>query len=100
MTTTRVGPGEVSDAHVRGRLELVGCAEGLELREEKRERPGDCFRRPKTSDVCPAIMPLLFNGWAFKRTPNAMKLDKRSIYTIIRPHANFKPNPRTFSDHL
>ena len=29
-----------------------------EKREEKRERPGDCFRRPKTSDVCPAIMPL------------------------------------------
>ena len=51
VTTVQVGSGEVSDAHARGRLELVGCGEGLELREEKRERPGDCFRRPKTSDV-------------------------------------------------
>ena len=37
---------------------LGGCADGLEMREEKRGRPGDCFRRPKTSDVRPAIMPL------------------------------------------
>ena len=37
VTTARVGSGEVSDTHARGRLELVGCAEGLELREEKRE---------------------------------------------------------------
>ena len=58
VMTIRVGFGTVSDTHARGRLELVGCAEGLELREEKRERPGDCFRRSKTSDVCPAIMPL------------------------------------------
>ena len=58
VTTARVGSGKVSDTHARGQLELVGCAEGLELREEKRERPGDCFRRAKTSDVCPAIMPL------------------------------------------
>ena len=35
-TTARVGSGEVSDAHARGRLELVGYAEGLALREEKR----------------------------------------------------------------
>ena len=35
---TRVGFGTVSSTHARGRLELVGCAEGLELREEKRER--------------------------------------------------------------
>jgi len=38
--------------------------------------------------------------WGVKRTPNAMKFDKRSIYTIIRPHANFHPIPRTFSSHL
>ena len=58
VMTVRVGSGEVSDAHTRGRLELVGCAEGLELREKKRERSDDCFRRPKTSDVRPAILPL------------------------------------------
>ena len=51
VTTIRVGFGTVSGTHARGRLELVGCAEGLELREEKRERPGDYFQRPKTSDV-------------------------------------------------
>ena len=58
VATVRVGSGEVSDTHARGRLERVGCAEGLELREEKRERPGNCFRRPKTSDDRPAILPL------------------------------------------
>ena len=58
VTTVRVGSGEVSDTHARGRLKLVGCAEGLELREEKRESPGNCFLRPKTSDVRLAIMPL------------------------------------------
>ena len=57
VTTVRVGFGGVfgrAREESRGltrevRLELVGFAEGLELREEKRERPGDCFRRPKTS---------------------------------------------------
>ena len=58
VTTVRVGSEEVSDTHARGRLELVGYAEGLELREEKRERPSDYFRRPKTPDVRPAIPPL------------------------------------------
>ena len=41
-----------------------------------------------------------FNGWAVKRTPNATKLGRRPTYTIIRPHAKFQPNPRTFSGHL
>ena len=44
VTTARVGSGKISDAHVRGRLELMGCAEGLELREEMRERPDDYSR--------------------------------------------------------
>ena len=30
---------------------VVDCEEGLRLRKEKRERPAECFRRPKTSDV-------------------------------------------------
>ena len=58
VTTVRVGSGTISDTHARGLLELVGCAEGLELREEKRERPGDYFRRPKASDVRPTILSL------------------------------------------
>ena len=66
VTTVRVGSGTTfGRAREEGcgltrevRLELVGCAEGLEVREEKGERPGNCFRRPKTSDVRPAILPL------------------------------------------
>ena len=63
VATVRVASEQVSDTHARGRLELVGRAEGLELREEKRGRPGDYFRRPKTSDVltgyyCRYIYPL------------------------------------------
>ena len=46
------------------------------------------------------LLPLYFNGWAITRTLNAMKFGKRSIYTIIRAHANFQPIPRTFSGHL
>ena len=41
-----------------------------------------------------------FNGWAVKRTPNATKLDRWSLYTIIRPHAKLHPIPRTFLCHL
>ena len=41
VATVWVGSGEVSDAHVRGRLELVGSVEGLGLRGEKRERERD-----------------------------------------------------------
>ena len=66
VTSVRIGSGTTFErAREEGRrlmrevrLELVGCAEGLELREEKIERPGDCFRRPKTSDVRPTIMSL------------------------------------------
>ena len=61
MTTARVGSGiAFGCAREEGRgltrevrLGLaVGCrAEGNGLRREKRERPGDCFQRPKMSDV-------------------------------------------------
>ena len=36
------------------------------------------------------------NGWAVKRTPNATKLARRPVYTIIRPHDKLQPIPRTF----
>ena len=78
----------------------MSCVDGLELREEKRGRPGDCFRRPKTSDVRPATIAAIFIRWDVKRTPNAMKLGRRSTYTIIRPHVNSHPIPRTFPGHL
>ena len=78
----------------------MGCADGLELREEKRGRPGDYFRRPKTSDDLTDYIVAIVIRWGIERTPNAMKFDRWTIYTIIRPHANFQPNPRIFSGHL
>ena len=63
-------------------------------------QPGNCFRRPKMSDVLTDYNVAIVIRWGIKQTPNAMKLDRRSIYTIIRPHANFQPIPRTFSGHL
>ena len=81
VTTARVGSGEVSDAHVRGSMHCAervsdravasdnsGSEEGKEdglgglwryCEGEKRERgPDTCFRRPKTSDFRPTILPL------------------------------------------
>ena len=78
----------------------MGCVDGLELIEEKRGRPGDYFRRPKTSDEETGYTAAIVNRWGVKQTPNAMKLDRRSIYTIIRPHVNSHPILRTFSGHL
>ena len=40
-----------------------------------------------------------FNGWAIKWTPNATKLGRRSVYTIIRPHDKLQPILRTFLCH-
>ena len=78
----------------------MSCVDGLELREEKRGRPGDCFRRPETSDEETGYTAAIVIRWGIKRSPNAMKLDRRSVYTIIRPHVNSHPIPRTFSGHL
>ena len=71
----------------------MGCVDGLELREEKRGRPGDCFRRPKTSDVRPAIIAAIFILSGVKRTANAMKLGRRPTDNKTTPHANFQPIP-------
>ena len=38
--------------------------------------------------------------WGVKRTPNAMKLGRRSTDNKTTPHANFQPIPRTFSGRL
>ena len=75
-------------------------AENLGLREEKRERPCDCFRRQKMSDDLTDYIVAIVICWGVKWTPNAMKLGRRPSYTIIRPHAKFQPIPRTFSGHL
>ena len=106
VTTARVGSGtifgraceEVCGLTSEPRLGLA-VGSGLCRRsqaERREERPGDCFRRPKTSDYFTDYNVAIVIRWGVKQTPNAMKLDRRSIYTIIRPHANFQPNPRTF----
>ena len=100
VMTIWVGFRTVSDTHARGRLELVGCAEGFELREKKRERPGTVFGDRKRPTKRPATIAAIFIRWGIKRTLIAIKLDRRSIYTTIRPHANSHPIPRTFSGHL
>ena len=78
----------------------MGCVEGLELREEKRGRPGDCFRKPKTSDNLTDYIVAIVIRWGVKRTLNAMNLGRWPTYTIIIPPANFQPKPRRFSGHL
>ena len=83
------------------RLDLaVGSGLCRRSREEREGKPGNSFRRPKTSDDLTDYIVAIVIRWSVKRTPNAMKLGRRPIYTIIRPHANFQPIPRTFSSHL
>ena len=42
------------------------------------------------------LLPLYLSVGGIKRTPNAMKIDRRSIYTIVRPHTKFNP----FREHF
>ena len=66
VATVRVGSGtDFGRAREEGRglprevrLGLADCEERVGLREEGRDAARHGFRRPKTSDVRPAIMPL------------------------------------------
>ena len=66
VTTARVGSGTAfGRAREEGRgltrevrLGLADCEERVGLREEGRDAARHGFRRPKTSDVRPAILPL------------------------------------------
>ena len=66
VTTARVGSGTAfGRAREEGRgltrevrLGLADCEERVGLREEGRDAAQHDFRRPKTSDVRPAILPL------------------------------------------
>ena len=110
VMTIRVGFGTVSDARAGGRgltREVrLGLAVGSGLcrwsRAERREEREARRLFPETEDVrrLTDYIVAIVNRWGVKRTPNAMKLDRRSIYTKIRPHANSHPIPRTFSGHL
>ena len=75
---------------------LVGCVECIGL---IRERGPTAASETETSDEGTGSGTAMFNGWAVKLTPNATKLDRRSVYTIIRPHAKLQPIPRTFFGH-
>ena len=65
VTKVRFGFEEASDTREgsmhcaeRVRLGLADCEERVGLREEGRDAARHGFRRPKTSDVRPAILPL------------------------------------------
>ena len=107
VTTVRVGSETASDT----REGSMHCAERVRLGlgglwragwSERRGERNSPTRFPETKNVrrYTGYTAALVNGWAIKQTPNVMRLDRRSIYTIIRPHANFYPIPRTFSGHL
>ena len=110
MTTARVGSGQLPDTREGfGALCKEGfgawrftadCAKSFGPREEKRDAARQLF--PETENVrrLTDYIAAIVIRWAIKRTPNAMKLDRRSIYTKIRPHANFQLIRRTFSGHL
>ena len=82
------------------RFDLVGCEERAwaEGREEKCSPAA--VSETETSDEGTDNGTAKFDGWAIKQGPNVTKLDRQSIYTIIRSHANFHPIPRTFLCHL
>src|SRR3954463_4432725 len=105
VATVRFGSGttfgrarkEVRGLTIEVRLGLADCEERVGLREEGRDAARHGFRRPKTSDDLTDYIVAIVNGWGIKRTPNAMKLGKRSTNNKTTPHANFHPIPRTFS---
>ena len=82
-------------------LGMVNESEGFDgLRKEREERCPAAVSETETSDELTDYNAAIVHRWGVKWTPNAMKLGRRPTYTIIRPHAKFQPNPRTFSGHL
>ena len=78
----------------------MSCVDGLELREEKRGKARQQFSETENVRRLTGYIAAIVIRWGVKRTPNAMKLGRRPIYTVTTPHANFQPIPRTFSSHL
>ena len=108
VTTARVESGTTfgracEEGHGLRREVRLGLVVGSGLcrrsREERKGKPSNSFWRPKTSDDLTDYIVAIVIRWGIKRTLNAMKLYRRSTHTIIRPHANFHPIPRTFSGH-
>ena len=69
----------------------------MERRETEAQRQ---VSKTETSDEGTGNGTAIFNGWAIKWTLNAMKLDRRFVYTITRLHAKLHPIPRPFLSHL
>ena len=84
------------DRWASGLCEREAWADRRERRNAARHDFEDRNVRRKYGQRCRYI----FNGWAIKWTPNATKLGRRPVYTIIRPHAKLHPIPRTFLCHL
>ena len=82
------------------RWAAVGCARKSQGLRDRRERGPAAVSKTETSDEGTGNGTAIFNGWAIKWTPNATKLGRRPVYTIIRPHDKLQPIPRTFLCHL
>ena len=87
------------------RVDLVGCRwancdcvedRGLRERRERESAARQLFPETENVRCLTDYNAAIVIRWGIKRSPNAMKLERRSIYTIIRPHANFQPILRTF----
>ena len=76
------------------------CGSPQAERREERERPGGSFEDRNIRRRYRQRYRYTLNGWAIKRALNAAKLDRRSVYTIIRMPANLQPIVRTFLCHL
>lgn len=103
--TARVGFGTASDTREgsmhcakRGLANEVKCVVGL--RRERRNATRQPFPETKNVRHLTDYNAAIVIYWGIKRTLNVMKLGRRSIYTKIRPDANFQPIPRTFSSQL
>ena len=83
-----------------GMLDLGGCEEELGPEERREVQPGGSFGDRNVRRRYRQRYHYMSKGWADKRTPNATKLGRRSVYTIIRPHDKLQPIPRTFLCHL
>ena len=70
---------------------IVAVEKAIGCGREERERPGDYFWVPKTSDELTGYNTAIVIRWGIKRIPIGTKFGRRSTYNITTPHANFKP---------
>ena len=108
VTTPRVGSGTIfGRAREEGRGLMRGVGMGLgglwragwsERRWERCSPAG--FSMTENVRCVTGYTAAIVIRWGVKRTPNAMKLGRRSTDNKTTPHDNFHPIPRTFFGHL